>query len=128
MIEGGKGVEVQRKTCDCVVLQRMPERQALKAALFLEHAAESLDVFRCDFDELAELEQQRIHVLDVFGNDLEGEGGRILRELHAVAIVDEATRRRQCNDLDAVVLRQGAEVLVLHYLQLDHAQHQQSRE
>jgi len=127
-VGAGKAVAIPRKACDFFFVQTMPQRHALKAASLLEQAAESLHVFRCDLDELAELAQQRIHVLDVFGNHLQGESGRILRERHAVAVVDQATGRRQCDDLDPVVLGQGAEVLVLHYLQLDHAQHQQSRE
>ena len=119
---------VDGETRDFLFVQTISQRHALEGARLLEQIAESLDVLRRDVDELTELGQQLFHVLDVLGNDLEGKGGRILRELHAVAVIDEPTRRRKRYELDPIVLGQGAETLVLHHLQLHHAQHQNPRQ
>ena len=110
------------------LVQAIAQGHALKASFLPEHAAKTLGVLRRYVDDVGELGQQLVHVVDILGNDFEREGRSVLRQRDTVAIVDEPARRRERHNLDAVVLGQRAEMLVLDHLQLHHAQHQNSRE
>ncbi len=71
-----------------------------------------------------ELDESRESVVDVrrlLAHDLELVRGPVQRERVAVAIVDQAARRRDRVDADAVALREVAEVVVPHDLQVDEA-------
>ena len=63
--------------------------------------------------------QHRRPVARVLGNEHDVEGGAVVDQQLAVAVVDHAARRRHADQADAVVLRERPHLGPLHHLQRD---------
>jgi len=75
-----------------------------------------LTITGADLNEFAKLRDHGIKIPDRFRDQFQSEGWHVLREHNTVAIKDEATCGRDGHNLDAIVFRQGREVLVLEHL------------
>ena len=119
---------VDREARDLSRIQSKSKRHAFEAALLAEHGAKPLLVGLGYLQEVAQVRDQRVHVAHGFRDHFEAEGRRVLGQNSPVAVEDEAPRRSHRHDLDAIVLGQGLEVLVLHDLELEHAHHQRRQQ
>jgi len=126
-VHAGKTPAVHRETVDLVLGEVQLQRHAVEAAALLDLLEETVDVVLAQRHHHAQLRQHRLHVLDLLGYHLEPERGHVVGQQHAVAIVDEAARRRQHARLDPVVHRAGDELVVPRHLQVDVARNQRAQ-
>ena len=118
-VDSGKAMAVDRESGDLAVIQPQAQGDFLETALAGQGSAEFLFIRVGNFDDFAQIRDQRIDVVDDLGYDLEAVGGQVLRQNFSFAVEYEASRRRNRDDLDTVVLRQRREVLVLENLEMD---------
>ena len=80
----------------------------------------AFDVFGIKRQQAREPFDHRIHIARVFGHDGDAVGLRVLRQDHAVAVIDLATGRGDQANVDPVFLGQQAELIGLIDLQVTH--------
>ena len=127
-VDPGEAVSIDRESGDLVVVEPQAQRDLLETGLAGQDSQEFLFVRIGDFDDLAQLADQRVDVFHQLGNDLETVGRQVLRQNFTVAVEDEPPRRCNRDDLDAVVLRQSGEVPMLENLQMGESPDERERE
>ena len=101
-----------------LLLGEVAQLHALETAMRANEIAEVLVLRRVDEAELLEREQRAVEIVDLLADGDELPVRPVLRDHEAVAVVDEAARRRHRLDAETIALRQLDEVLVVEDLQL----------
>jgi len=100
----------------------------LEGGIAPQTLAEAFQVLVGEADQTPQALKGVLQIGDLLGNDLQREGGDVLRQHPPLAVVDEAAGGRQGKDGDAVVLGEGGVVVVVEHLEIDHARHQHPHE
>ena len=127
-VDPGETVSIDRESGDLVVVEPQAQRDLLETGSPGQDRQELLFVRFGDLDDLAQLADQHVDVFHQLGNHLDTVGRQVLRQDFTVAVEDESSRRWDRDDLDAVVLRQRGEVLVLENLQMGESPDECERE
>ncbi len=117
-VDAGEAPALRGETRDLVLGQFQAQRNAVERTLAFAQRGETLDVVVRQRDHLGERGEHRVHVLDLLGHHFEAERGDVLGQQHAVAVVDQAARRRNAAHRDAVVVRTRREFGVAGDLQV----------
>ncbi len=120
----GKPEVIHRKTRHFLVVQARADRDAGEIVPLLEQFLEALAVFRRDLHQCGQIQDGLFEVADQRGCDLQGIGGKIVREHDAVAVQDEPAVRHHRNDENAILLRKRVVVLVLDDLHIEETDQQ----
>ncbi|MCW0449357.1 hypothetical protein NB706_002191 [Xanthomonas sacchari] len=110
---------VHREARPLLLADTQLQSDRAEAAAGLARGLETLDVFRRQRDDLAQLGQQRVHVGDLVRGHVEPERGDVLGQQAAVAVVDHAAPGHHRPWLDAVGVRAGGVDVVVQHLQLE---------
>ena len=113
-----------RHACRLFVGEVGAQRQRLEARARAQLLAEVLEIGFRKLHQVAELLEQGVHVVHLFGHDFECVHRVILRQYHAVAVEDQAARRRDRNRSYAVRLGERFVVAVAENLEPRQTQHQ----
>ncbi len=108
---------VDREACEFLLGELQLDRHGLETAARVDRAPGALHLAGVEQADLDQLGERRIHVRRLLADQLELVGGPVECERHTVAVEDQAARRRDRVDADAVALREVAEVVVLDDLQ-----------
>ena len=101
-----------------------PYRHHVEAAPRIDRLTQAADLRRGEQPELGKALQRRIEVGRLLADQLELIGRAVERDRLAVAVVDQPSRGRNGIDTDAVALRQLAEVIEAHHLQIEETHRQ----
>ncbi len=118
-LHAGEAPAVHREARALLLADPQFEGDRAEAAAGLARGLEAFDVLGRQGDDLAQLGQQRVHVVDLVRGDVEPERGYVLGQQAAVAVVDHAAPGHHRPRLDPVGVRaRGVDVVVQH-LQLE---------
>ena len=116
---------VDRNASDLLFGQFEQNRHRLERTPPLAHAAlEQGTIILAEFQHLDHRIEHARPVTGAFAGHGQAEAGAVVGDDHAIAVEDQPAGRRDRLHMDAVVLRQGAVMLVLNHLQVVHAHDQ----
>ena len=119
---------VGREFGHLLVCQARADGQAV-GALGLDHQAlEAYAVALPDLDDAREVIDYGLDVSHLVRGDLQRVRGVVARQHHAVAVGDEAAVGYDGHDGNAVVLRFGLVVVMLHHLQINEARQENAEQ
>jgi hypothetical protein len=125
-INAREKIAVSRKARDLFISEPRPDRDTLERFALFEQLLEAPAILGLDIDVLADRVDRRVKILDLGRRNLEREGRVIARQNNPVAILDDATIRRDRHERDAVVLGARDVVVVLDDLQEEETPDQQA--
>src|SRR3569623_1763055 len=127
-VDAGKAIAIAREARHFFFAEAQTQWNAFIWVALRQALVELVEILVIDRDQFAETAQSVIEVLHLLGHNIQTERRRVLRDQHAFAVVDQAARGRNGDNVDAIVFRQSDEMIVADDLQVDQTQHHRNHQ